>query len=261
MLLVLLRFAGASGLALEITFEGKTYGAVEVSAVDGDAVLLETKRGEITVSRKSLTWQVEAAVREFEKRSEVGQVQPRRPSLGETPRAWILGPVGSQSEGGITVISSEYFVRQKVSRSGRASDAQAEKDGAPAYTGTIFVRGVQQKPESSFDRVLWRDGFAVVDGQRMPAFTRVDPGPVAIPDFTGERIWKNAEGKEMTAVLKSLQAEMGSFVRPDGRKFVYDIRKLSAPDQAFIREALAQRARQLEQLRRDHPGQKLADLA
>jgi hypothetical protein len=244
--------------ALEIAFEGKTYRSVEVISVTGDAVLLGTNDGEITVSRKGLTWQLEAAVKEFQKKSTEEEVSAEEALLStQSQRAWLYGPVRTQTGGGVTVMSSRFFLPATASRSGKVKESKEEKNGAPILTGQVFVRGLRLQVKSHFDRVLWRDGFAEVEGRLMPAFTVTDPGPVAVPDVTGERVWTNAENKEMTAVLESVEGGKGVFVRPGGKKFTYDIQNLSPADQGFIRDALLAHAKVLEQLRRDHPGQKL----
>ena len=257
-LLLLLCFSAGGGslLALDITFEGRTHRAVEVVAVEGDLVILQSKRGEITVSRKSLTWQLEAEVKKFE--SAGGADAGRTPlPQNEVARAWIFGPVATERDGGITVASSKYFIRETVSRSGTVRDPSMEKNGAPVYTGTVFVRAGTQKAESKFDRVLWRAGFVVVDGLPMPAFSSRDPGPVAIPDLTGEQVWTNAENKELTATLKSVSDGKGYFVRADGTKFTYDLKNLSEENQTLIKDAVEKRAKLIEQLKRANPGQKL----
>jgi len=51
-----------------------------------------------------------------------------------------------------------------------------------------------------------------------------------------ERGWTNADGKELVAALVSLNGKMGNFRFANGRKFEYDITKLSADDQAMIKE-------------------------
>ena len=108
------------------------------------------------------------------------------------------------------------------------------KNGAPILTGLIFVRDVRKKPESQFDSVLWRDGFEVVDGFQLPAFSTSDPGVVPLPDLADERVWTNTEGKEVTARLRSVTTGKGNFTLPDGSPFVYEIEKLIEEDRAFI---------------------------
>lgn len=262
LLLVASAMATLSGFAIEITSGGKTYREVEVVAVEGDSVVLGTHRGDLTVSRKGLTWQLEAAVKAFES---AGVAKPGAGASAElppaaSPKAWILGPVGSQQESGITVVSSGYFVAGEVSRSGKVTEPKQLKEGAPVFTGIVFVRDVKQKPASAFDRVLWRNGFADIDGQRLPAFTTADPGPVPVPAITDERVWTNKDNKELQASLRSIRDGIGQFVRADGKAFSYDLENLSAPDRALIREALLRHGKLLEQLKRDHPGQRLAEI-
>jgi hypothetical protein len=54
-----------------------------------------------------------------------------------------------------------------------------------------------------------------------------------------KRSWTNSEGKTITATLISLDADIGHFEFPNGKKFDYDITKLSAEDQEVIKAAAA----------------------
>jgi hypothetical protein len=54
-----------------------------------------------------------------------------------------------------------------------------------------------------------------------------------------KRSWTNSEGKSITATLISLDADTGHFQFPNGKKFDYDITKLSADDQEVIKAAAA----------------------
>ena len=56
-------------------------------------------------------------------------------------------------------------------------------------------------------------------------------------ELVPERSWTNADGKVLKASLTSLAGNTGTFRRPDGRTFTYDITKLSQEDQKVISEA------------------------
>ena len=56
-------------------------------------------------------------------------------------------------------------------------------------------------------------------------------------NLVAERTWTNAEGKSIKATLISLDAKTGHFKFPNGKNFDFDITKLSADDQALIKEA------------------------
>ena len=57
------------------------------------------------------------------------------------------------------------------------------------------------------------------------------------PDLVAQRTWKNSEGKAIEATLVSLEGNTGHFKFSNGKKFDYDITKLSADDQSVIKEA------------------------
>lgn len=50
-----------------------------------------------------------------------------------------------------------------------------------------------------------------------------------------ERIWTNDQGKKLEAALVSLEGSTGNFRFSNGRKFSYDITKLSVEDQTLIK--------------------------
>lgn len=56
-------------------------------------------------------------------------------------------------------------------------------------------------------------------------------------ELVAERSWTNTDGKALVAALTSLEGNTGTFRRPDGRTFEYDITKLSEADQEVIGEA------------------------
>ena len=57
-------------------------------------------------------------------------------------------------------------------------------------------------------------------------------------NLVDERTWTNAEGKSIKATLVSLDDKTGHFKFPNGKKFDYDITKLSEDDQLVIETAL-----------------------
>jgi hypothetical protein len=56
-------------------------------------------------------------------------------------------------------------------------------------------------------------------------------------DLVAERSWTNSDGRALVASLTSLSGTTGTFRRPDGRTFEFDITKLSEDDQKMITEA------------------------
>ncbi|NNE92962.1 MAG: hypothetical protein HKN23_15060 [Verrucomicrobiales bacterium] len=56
-------------------------------------------------------------------------------------------------------------------------------------------------------------------------------------DLVAKRGWTNAEGKTIEATLVEVVGTTGHFKFPNGRKFEYDITKLSADDQELIKKA------------------------
>ena len=56
-------------------------------------------------------------------------------------------------------------------------------------------------------------------------------------ELIAERKWTDSKGRELTASLQSLNGNTGTFRRPDGRTFSYDITKLSEENQKDIAEA------------------------
>lgn len=87
-----------------------------------------------------------------------------------------------------------------------------------------------------------RDAEKVVkDALKEVTSTDSDSGSSSIFDkpknLIEERSWTNSEGKAITATLVSLEGDTGHFKFPNGKKFDYDITKLSADDQTVIKEA------------------------
>ena len=56
-------------------------------------------------------------------------------------------------------------------------------------------------------------------------------------ELVTQRDWTDSQGRQLTASLSSLSGNTGTFRRPDGRTFEYDITKLSDEDQKVIAEA------------------------
>ncbi|MCB1096588.1 MAG: hypothetical protein KDN22_13510 [Verrucomicrobiae bacterium] len=56
-------------------------------------------------------------------------------------------------------------------------------------------------------------------------------------ELIAERSWTNSDGRALVASLTSLSGTTGTFRRPDGRTFEYDITKLSEDDQKMIKDA------------------------
>ena len=56
-------------------------------------------------------------------------------------------------------------------------------------------------------------------------------------ELVAERSWTNADGKALVASLTSLSGSIGTFRRPDGRTFQYDIKKLSQADRETVNKA------------------------
>ncbi len=71
--------------------------------------------------------------------------------------------------------------------------------------------------------------------------------PKAKTALISERTWTNSEGKSIKATLLSLDADTGHFKFPNGKKFDYDITKLSDDDQSVIKEAVAASAEEEEE--------------
>ena len=58
-------------------------------------------------------------------------------------------------------------------------------------------------------------------------------------ELIAERTWKDGNGRELKASLTKLNGNTGTFRRPNGRTFEYDITKLSDADQKVIADATA----------------------
>ncbi len=58
-------------------------------------------------------------------------------------------------------------------------------------------------------------------------------------DLIPNRNWTNSEGKAIEATLVEVVGTTGHFKFPNGRKFEYDVTKLSEADQKLIKEATA----------------------
>ncbi|MGY8639653.1 MAG: TlpA family protein disulfide reductase [Verrucomicrobiales bacterium] len=56
-------------------------------------------------------------------------------------------------------------------------------------------------------------------------------------DLVANRGWTNSEGKAIEAALVEVVGTTGHFKFPNGRKFEYDVTKLSAADQELIKKA------------------------
>jgi hypothetical protein len=254
-----------SAMALDLSWEGKTYRHVEVVSVEEGEVVLETNMGQITVPKTSLTWQLEARVKAFvKKRSELdGPAQQpegdgEKVNQDELERVWVHGSATATMGDGFRVYSTWRSLAVKASRSGRVhGPAERTKGGVPIYNGAVWIKGVSSGENSEFDGVVWRDGFHEDDGRMLPAFSSSKPEPLEVPNVADERVWKNGDGKVMTASLKAVKDGKGLFYSPKGKRFVYPVENLTAEDQAFVKAALEQHGKVLEQLRRDHPGQRL----
>ena len=56
-------------------------------------------------------------------------------------------------------------------------------------------------------------------------------------DLIANRSWTNSEGKAIEAALVEVVGTTGHFKFPNGRKFEYDVTKLSEADQELIKKA------------------------
>ena len=57
-------------------------------------------------------------------------------------------------------------------------------------------------------------------------------------ELIAERTWTNEDGKSLTASLIKLEGDTGTFRRPNGSTFSYDITKLSEADQKVIADTV-----------------------
>ncbi|MGI8604123.1 MAG: peroxiredoxin family protein [Verrucomicrobiales bacterium] len=62
------------------------------------------------------------------------------------------------------------------------------------------------------------------------------PGSATTAALSEAREWTNAEGKTMKAALVSVQGDIATFRRTDGKTFTYDVSKLKEDDQKLIKE-------------------------
>ena len=62
------------------------------------------------------------------------------------------------------------------------------------------------------------------------------------PDLVANRSWTNSEGKAIEAALIEVVGTTGHFKFPNGRKFEYDVTKLSEADQEVIKKAASPEA-------------------
>ena len=112
---------------VDIITGGKTYRSVEVVSINGDTVTFTSRQGEISVSRKKLSWVEEAKVAEYEKK-----VSGRNPH--EELRDDSLDPRKMQ--------------RVWVSWSGRSTERERHHRQLLAvfHPVQIFAFGCQRKP-------------------------------------------------------------------------------------------------------------------
>ncbi|CAN5488936.1 hypothetical protein BH23VER1_BH23VER1_11200 [soil metagenome] len=62
--------------------------------------------------------------------------------------------------------------------------------------------------------------------------------PLASARLVENRSWTNADGAAVEAALVSVDGGRGTFIRPNGTTFVYDLTKLSDADQEVIAKAV-----------------------
>lgn len=98
-----------------------------------------------------------------------------------------------------------------------------DRQGALVYDGSPLDSGF----ESSVKKALSKKAPAA------PAIT-----PPSAP-LVASRSWKNTEGKEIIAAVKSATETSVIFLMPDGKSVSFPMEKLDDPSQAEIRKALA----------------------
>ncbi len=261
LLLLIGILSGAS--ATDFTWEGVNYRDVKVIKVDGDQVVLESKKQErITVPRDRIVGFLKTDLKAFEERKKAGRgdeidEELKRPAFVDPntfERAWIYGTASDGSRDGFFVASSDLALpRGKTNRDGESREPKKTKGGAPVYNGIVFVRRLSAGENTQFDRVLWRDGWFEKYNQKFPAFSSSKP-VIKVPVFGGgSRDWTNAEGKKMTAALKQVKEGKAQFLSAKGKLFVYDLEKLSEDDQEFVRGAQERYEKKMKQFKKDHP--------
>ncbi|MGK0185154.1 MAG: hypothetical protein ACI9R3_000929 [Verrucomicrobiales bacterium] len=122
------------------------------------------------------------------------------------------GASGPISTGGIPHMFV-FDTKGKLVFAGHPGNADAEKAIKKALKGTTASEGSTADGKDSALDVFQRK------------------------ELVAERSWTNSDGKELVAALTSLSGSTGTFRRPDGRTFEYDITNLSEDDQKVITEA------------------------
>ena len=97
----------------------------------------------------------------------------------------------------------------------------------------VFTGHPMNKDAEKAIKTALKDATVEVESSSDSIFDR----PKEKPNLVDERTWTNSEGKSIKATLISLDADTGHFKFPNGKKFDYDITKLSEEDQAVIKEA------------------------
>jgi len=266
--LILFSISSQIARAVDFTWKGKTYRGVVIDEIEGDDVVLKARNGTVlTVPRKSLPWQIEGDVKKFEKAQEkkkAGLVveKSKLPTNKDAlERAWIHGSASGVTDEGFQVYSNDISLTTRKTRSGKqGADASNMRQGVPIYNGVVYVMGTTTGENTQFSRVLWRDGYHVERGRKIPLFRTQKPR-IKLPLVAENRSWKNAEGRAMEASLKAVKEGKGQFVSPKGKIHVIDLDKLSAEDQKFVEEAVEVYEKEVRRLRKEYPWLELGESA
>lgn len=149
--------------------------------------------------------------------------------------------VGAESQGSstedITKVVDEHKIKFSITKgangplqvSGIPHMVVFDTSGKLVFDGHPADADAEKAIRKALKDVAGAEDATATGGSGLDLFKR--------KELVAERSWTNADGKALVASLTSLSGNTGTFRRPDGRTFEYDITKLSEDDQKVIAEA------------------------
>ena len=152
---------------------------------------------------------------------------------------------------GLTIIAPEVQGSSKEAIEEMVKDKKLDYTITKGISGPSLSRGIPHMAVFDVEGKLIFSGHPMSpDAEKtikaaLKEATPPDQRPSSGPppkkqDLVAQREWTNAEGKSITAVLVEVVGTTGHFKFPNGRKFEYDVAKLSEPDQELIKKAVEQ---------------------
>ena len=159
---------------------------------------------------------------------------PHLAKLEKTHRAKGLIIIGAESQG-----HSKEQIKPLIEKAGVEYTITSGADGPIQVTGIPRAFVFDRQGALVFDGHPGGAGFESAIkkalAEKAPAAPAITPsGPLV-----ASRSWKNAEGKEIVAAVKSATETTVVFLMPNGKSVNFPMDKLDDPSQDVIRKALA----------------------